>query len=1299
MTGQLIVDLGEDGTASVSTLAGNAELPAVGMPARLSWPLDGNVLEGLQWYLEDYLTAPYGVYEDKGARIGASLREWGEQVFLSVFGSGSARDAYLGMRARGDVELVFRSASPSLLGLPWELMADPARDRPLALEVAGVGRSLPVAPDAAQTVAVPGGKLRVLMVISRPGGDRDVGYRMIARPLLERLEAVRGVVDLMVLRPPTLEALRAELAAAVAAGTPYQVVHFDGHGFMPGRPGGAGSPLTFAAPAGEGVLVFEKPGGGADHVPASRVAQVLTDAKVPVVVLNACQSAAVGKELEAAVATQLLREGVASVVAMAYSVYAVAAAEFMAAFYERLFAGGTVSSAVTVGRQQMFRSPGRPSPKGDLPLADWLVPVHYLRRDVSFPQAVTSRAAGLPSLAQALETVSAAAGQPGLGDLDPVGGVFVGRDALFYDLEAAARLQKVVVLVGPGGTGKTELVKAFARWWRDTGGVERPDWVFWHSFEPGIATFGLDGVINEIGLRLYGEQFWLLEPEQRRAVVLDALAKHRMLLVWDNFESVRSMPDPGHATPPLDDAGCTGLREFLAAVATHGHSAVLVTSRTAEDWLGDIRRLRVGGLAAHEAAQYADILLAPYPAARKRRETRAFGDLMAWLGGHPLSMRLVLPRLDSDNPEALLAGLQGSITTAGRKEEDADRTQSLAATVAYSYAHLTSATRRLLPAVSLFHGVADTSVLAVFSQAPQAPRRFAGQGKDEWAAALDDAARVGLLASLGRGIYQVHPALPGYLAAAWQAEEPDYADARAQATSALLDAHAAQGEWLDGQISAGDAGFAFAVIRLERRTIGSLLGHAIDHGLWEATLAILQPLDRYWDARGLDAEAGALTDRVREATVAMTGAPPQLDTPAGTLWLFATGIQANRELERHHLDRAESAYRQVLATLQAMDASLPQQHHMATTYHQLATVAQHRGQLDAAEDWTRRSLAINEELGNRPGMATGYHQLGMVTWHRGQLDAAQDWTRKAVAINEELGNRPDMATGYHQLGMLAHKRGELDAAEDWYRKSLAISEELGNRRGLAISYHQMGIVAWHRGQLHAAEDCYRKSLVISEELGNQPEMVISYHQLGMVAQGRGELDAAEDWYRKSLAISYELGNRRHLANSYHQLGMVALLRGHLDAAQDLTSKALVIAEELGNRSDMASGYHQLGMVAQGRGELDAAEGWYRKSLAISEELEDRPGMALTHSQAGSIAEQRGQLEEALACAVRCVSLFEEIPHPSTGTGPRHLARLTSQLGMTALEATWKRVTGRKLPKTVRDYVSGRIQEESELNGQ
>ena len=71
--------------------------------------------------------------------------------------------------------------------------------------------------------------------------------------------------------------------------------------------------------------------------------------------------------------------------------------------------------------------------------------------------------------------------------------------------------------------------------------------------------------------------------------------------------------------------------------------------------------------------------------------------------------------------------------------------------------------------------------------------------------------------------------------------------------------------------------------------------------------------------------------------------------------------------------------------------------------------AQDRGRLDEAEDWYRKSLAINEELGDRPGMASTYHQLGITAQDRGRLDEAEDWYRKSLTINEELGDRPGMA--------------------------------------------------------------------------------------------------------------------------------------------------------------------------------------------------------------------------------------------------------------------------------------------------
>src|ERR1022692_4270899 len=629
---RLLVDLGGDGQAVVLSWP-DGGLPQEVSRGPLAWPLGAEALGDLRWYLEDYLGAPFGVWEDRGPAVQGRLAGWGDQVFGSVFGTGPSRDAYQRARDKG-LEVVFRSAEPGLLGLPWELMRDGAG--PVALGAGGVSRSLPVA-DSAGTLEVPGGRLRVLMVISRPGGTADVGYQMVARPLLERLDAVRGEVDLTVLRPPEFGVLRQVLKQAADAGEPFHVVHFDGHGVMPGRAAGAvvaGRRPAMMTGAGEGVLAFEKPGGGSDQVGASKVAAVLAEGKVPVVVLNACQSGAVGKELEASVATALLTAGCAAVVAMAYSVYAVAAAEFMAAFYESLFTGASVGRAVTAGRRRLFEHDGRPSPKGDMPLADWLVPVHYLRTDVRFPQARTTRPAAAPSLDAALDQIRAAPSGPdaGAGPL-AAAGTFVGRDDLFYQLETAALLQHVVVLSGPGGTGKTELAKGFARWWRDTGGVDDPRLVLWHSFEPGVASFGLDGVITGIGLAVLGAGFARLDPPERLAQVKRLLARLRLLLVWDNFETVRDMPDPAGATPPLDEAGCSALQGFLDWVRDHSRSAVIITSRAQEAWLGQVRRIDVGGLNRAEAAEYAGHLLAPYPAAQERRKLRSFGDLLEWLDG------------------------------------------------------------------------------------------------------------------------------------------------------------------------------------------------------------------------------------------------------------------------------------------------------------------------------------------------------------------------------------------------------------------------------------------------------------------------------------------------------------------------------------------------------------------------------------------------------------------------------------------------------------------------------------------
>ena len=86
MPDRLLVDLGGDGQASVLSWR-EGGLPEEVSRGELAWPLDDDALEDLRWYLEDYLLAPFGVWEDRGPAVRGKLAAWGEQVFQSVTGS------------------------------------------------------------------------------------------------------------------------------------------------------------------------------------------------------------------------------------------------------------------------------------------------------------------------------------------------------------------------------------------------------------------------------------------------------------------------------------------------------------------------------------------------------------------------------------------------------------------------------------------------------------------------------------------------------------------------------------------------------------------------------------------------------------------------------------------------------------------------------------------------------------------------------------------------------------------------------------------------------------------------------------------------------------------------------------------------------------------------------------------------------------------------------------------------------------------------------------------------------------
>jgi hypothetical protein len=233
---------------------------------------------------------------------------------------------------------------------------------------------------------------------------------------------------------------------------PYHVVHFDGHG-------------TYDRCVGLGGLCFEHPSdidklANRRHVTVftNDLGPLLRDYRIPLIFLEACKTAHAEQASES-VASELLKVGMASVVAMSHSVLVETARRFVESFYQALANGKRVGDAMLDGQRQLKDDTFRRHifGAGELRLEDWFVPVLF--QEKGDPQL--SKSTPARQTREDFQTALAARlhGLPAVPDSG-----FIGRSRELLALQRLLQHKRYAVVRGQGGEGKTALAAEFARW-------------------------------------------------------------------------------------------------------------------------------------------------------------------------------------------------------------------------------------------------------------------------------------------------------------------------------------------------------------------------------------------------------------------------------------------------------------------------------------------------------------------------------------------------------------------------------------------------------------------------------------------------------------------------------------------------------------------------------------------------------------------------------------------------------------------------------------------------------------------
>ncbi|MGW4912335.1 CHAT domain-containing protein [Streptomyces sp. NPDC004270] len=577
---------------------------AGGFP-RFSLPFDPQLsrfdLEDLRWYHENYRSNWAASSESAVQRIRGAERKIGEALHAAMF-SGEAQPLADAVRRAGSSLRIEIRDELHDAATPWETMADPAVAQPLALLAASLVRTIGPASEAPKT-QVRRARYRVLLLISRPGGVRDIGYWSVAYELWRKLSPLPAVqVD--VLRPSTYDALETCLRTAADENTPYTAVHFDGHG-------------TILAPFGgtshAGYLLFDtEDHTGPEYIDGATLGHLLATTGVQLLSMNACRSAdSAGGDRhlrtdedsaagQPSIVEEVLAAGVPACVGMRREVYPATPSRFFPVLYSEFLGGSSVGEAARTARIRLRDEPFTPGVfrEASAPIDDWSIPVvgqrtvvNLVQRDGhdSMPHSAASAPDPFPAHLQA----------PPL----------VGCDDQVLLLEMLQAQSAIVLVHGPVLSGKSRLAVEYAKWLSGTS--PQPRRAHYVDLSEAVTPEG-------IAVRIAGR------VAARAAECVDRLRDDSILI--------------------LDQADLLGpaTQAFLSDLLTRVDSKcrVLVTARAHDlPWLPAHERITPGVLPATRRAElakhWAQSAGGPYDARRYRA-------LEFFSGGHPGVLLLLL---------------------------------------------------------------------------------------------------------------------------------------------------------------------------------------------------------------------------------------------------------------------------------------------------------------------------------------------------------------------------------------------------------------------------------------------------------------------------------------------------------------------------------------------------------------------------------------------------------------------------------------------------------------------------------
>ncbi|GAA3755538.1 BTAD domain-containing putative transcriptional regulator [Salinactinospora qingdaonensis] len=701
---------------------------------------------------------------------------------------------------------------------------------------------------------------------------------------------------------------------------------------------------------------------------------------------------------------------------------------------------------------------------------------------------------------------------------------FFGRQEELATIKELMRRARLVTLIGPGGVGKTRIAAEFAQ---GAGPATQVHFVELAPLrEEGNIAEAIAAAVGAGGLPLLSQD---LSGHDRFAQLVSALSGSRTLLVLDNCE---------HLAEGVADiavrllAACPELRVLATSrepIAVNGEALVRVGP------------LKVGGRGDGEdeaVAMFTDLASLARPGLTvDADDAAAIAEICRRLDGLPLAIELAAARTRSMTVQQVARHLDARFRLLSEVRRSVPtRHRTLRAVLDWSWNLLTEHESLLARRLSILPGGATVASAAAVCDGSDVtetdvPYLLSTLADKSLVQAVDSAS--------GEDRYRLMETPRVYLAERLD-DAGEEARARAAATRYFVQLAEEAAPLLlgHGQLH------ALRLLDTEHDNLAETMRHASRHGHSSQAARIALALSWYWVIRGRYAEAEHWFDE-------LTGAAEEI--PGTSQGVFAA-VRAILPVSAAGMRSAAGP-----------EVSPPDLEDALASFPPLAMIAPKYRLLVGDHASVRADAEIALGHSHPWVRAAGLASLALVAEHTGDVTAAETHTEAATSAFRELGDRWMTAQLVAALAGFQSLRAQTENAVRSLYEAVELERSVGSTENLTSNLIRLGTELVRAERFTEAEEVF-SGLLGSAETAAIEHRILCTVAMSDLALARGDITGAN----RLLSQARELLGDTLVDAGYlrrevlSQAGAIALAQGRVAQARQAAQEAMRAAEHLGN---------------------------------------------------------------------------------------------------------------------------------------